>query len=144
MAAAGWAALLMAALFMSAAGIALWTCRGRSSASFMPNAAVIAAGVTLLRIAAFFELFDGLQVVATGALRGIGDTRSPMLAHFIGYWVIGMPVVYVPLLSAGMGRARHLDRLERGADPDRRGAGADMAEEIARRSYKPHMCVERF
>ena len=36
--------------------------------------------VTLLRIAALFELFDGLQVVATGALRGIGDTRSPMLS----------------------------------------------------------------
>jgi MATE family, multidrug efflux pump len=39
-----------------------------------------------------FQLFDGLQVVATGALRGAGDTRIPMLANFIGYWVIGLPL----------------------------------------------------
>src|SRR3954453_18846973 len=81
-AAAGWAALLIAGLFMSAAGIALWTVPRVIVGSFISNPAVIAAGVTLFRIAALFELFDGLQVVATGALRGIGDTRSPMLAHF--------------------------------------------------------------
>ena len=59
--------------------------------------------MALLRIAAFFELFDGLQIVATGALRGIGDTRSPMIAHAIGYWVIGMPVVYVLGFPMGWG-----------------------------------------
>jgi len=53
---------------------------------------VIAAAATLLRIAAFFQLFDGLQVVATGAMRGAGDTRTPMLLHFAGYWLIGMPL----------------------------------------------------
>jgi MATE family multidrug resistance protein len=51
--------------------------------------------VALLRIAAFFELFDGLQTVATGALRGLGDTRSPMLAHLAGYWMVGLPVAYL-------------------------------------------------
>ena len=44
---------------------------------YTPDAAVIAASAMLLRIAALFELFDGLQVVATGALRGLGDTRTP-------------------------------------------------------------------
>jgi len=39
-----------------------------------------------------FQLFDGLQVVATGALRGAGNTRIPMLANFVGYWVIGLPL----------------------------------------------------
>ena len=102
-AAAGWAALAIAGLFMSAAGIALWTVPGRAIYRVIPDAAVVAAVVTLLRIAAFFELFDGLQVVATGALRGIGDTRSPMLAHFIGYWVIGMPVVYSLCFPLGWG-----------------------------------------
>ena len=43
-------------------------------------------------MAAFFQLFDGLQVVATGAMRGVGDTRTPMLCHFAGYWLIGMPL----------------------------------------------------
>jgi MATE family multidrug resistance protein len=102
-AASGWAALALAALFMSGAGIALWTVPRWIVRGFISDAAVIASGVTLLRIAAFFELFDGLQVVATGALRGIGDTRSPMLAHLIGYWVIGMPVVYVLCFPMGWG-----------------------------------------
>jgi multidrug resistance protein, MATE family len=48
-------------------------------------------------------LFDGFQVVATGALRGVGDTRSPMLAHLAGYWGIGMPVACVLCFSYGWG-----------------------------------------
>jgi len=60
-------------------------------------------GVALLRIAAFFELFDGFQVVATGALRGVGDTRSPALAHFTGYWVVGMPLGYLLCFPWGWG-----------------------------------------
>ena len=59
---------------------------------YIGDAAVISTGAVLLRIAAVFELFDGFQVVATGALRGLGDTRTPMLAHLAGYWVIGLPV----------------------------------------------------
>jgi MATE family multidrug resistance protein len=100
---AGWAALAMAAGFMTAAGVLLWTAPAFVVARFIDDARVIAAGVTLLRIAAFFELFDGLQIVATGALRGIGDTRSPMIAHALGYWAIGMPVVYVLCFPMGWG-----------------------------------------
>lgn len=102
-AAAGWAALIIAALFMGSAGVALWTIPRWIIARFIADAAVIASGATLLRIAAFFELFDGLQVVATGALRGLGDTRAPMIAHFIGYWIIGMPIVYVLCFPLGWG-----------------------------------------
>jgi len=102
-AAAGWSALAIAGLFMGMAGIALWVAPRFIVRRFIADAAVIAAGATLLRIAAFFELFDGLQVVATGALRGLGDTRSPMIAHFVGYWVIGMPIVYVLCFPMGWG-----------------------------------------
>jgi MATE family multidrug resistance protein len=102
-AAAGWASITVAALFMSAAGIALWTAPRLIVRRFIADTAVIALGVTLLRIAAFFELFDGLQVAATGALRGLGDTRSAMIAHFIGYWVIGMPVAWALCFPAGWG-----------------------------------------
>ena len=56
---------------------------------------MIAGGAVLLRIAALFQLFDGLQVVSTGALRGLGDTRTPMLAHLAGYWAVGLPVAYL-------------------------------------------------
>jgi multidrug resistance protein, MATE family len=102
-AAAGWSALLLSSLFMGVAGIAFWTVPRWIMRLFIGDAAVIGLGTVLLRIAAFLELFDGLQVVATGALRGIGDTRSPMLAHLIGYWAFGMPIVYALCFPLGWG-----------------------------------------
>ena len=54
----------------------------------------LVAHVALL-VAAAFQLFDGLQTVATGALRGAADTRTPMLANFVAYWLIGLPLGYI-------------------------------------------------
>jgi MATE family multidrug resistance protein len=104
-AASGWAALLLSVLFMGAAGVAFWTVPRWIVRIFIDDAAVVGTGAVLLRIAAFFELFDGVQVVATGALRGLGDTRTPMLAHFAGYWIIGLPVAYVLCFPLGWGAA---------------------------------------
>jgi MATE family multidrug resistance protein len=100
---AGWTALLLSSLFMGAAGVVLaivpqWIVR-----LYMGDAAVVACGALLLRIAAVFELFDGLQVVAAGALRGLGDTRTPMLVHLVGYWAVGMPVAYGLCFPLGWG-----------------------------------------
>ncbi len=89
---AGWSALGIGATMMSGAAIALITIPHLIARVYTPDAALIAASVVLLRICAFFQLFDGFQVVATGALRGAGDTRTPMLCHFIGYWIIGLPL----------------------------------------------------
>jgi MATE family multidrug resistance protein len=94
-AASGWSAIAIGALFMSAAGVALWTVPRWIVGIITRDAAVLATGAALLRIAAFFELFDGLQTVATGALRGVGDTRSPMLAHLACYWAIGLPIAWL-------------------------------------------------
>jgi MATE family multidrug resistance protein len=91
----GWTALLLSALFMGTSGLVLAAVPGWIVHLYMHDAAVVAVGAVLLRIAALFQLFDGLQVVATGALRGWGDTRTPMLAHLVGYWVLGLPVAYV-------------------------------------------------
>jgi MATE family multidrug resistance protein len=102
---AGWAALLLSVLFMGAAGLAFWMAPRWIVRIFIDDAAVVGIGSVLLRIAAFFELFDGVQVVATGALRGLGDTRTPMLAHFTGYWIIGLPVAYVLCFPMGWGAA---------------------------------------
>lgn len=99
----GWAALLLGGLFMTGAGIALAAGPRWIARLYTPDAAVIAMGAALLRIAALFELFDGVQVVATGALRGIGDTRTPMLAHLVGYWALGMPVAWVLCFRYGWG-----------------------------------------
>ena len=92
---AGWTALLTGAVFMAAAGVALWAAPRWLAHLFIGDPAVIRLAAVLLRIAALLELFDGLQTVATGALRGMGDTRSPMLAHLAGYWIVGLPVTYV-------------------------------------------------
>jgi MATE family multidrug resistance protein len=64
---------------------------------------VLAIGATLLAVAAVFQLFDGLQVVATGILRGIGDTRTPMLLGLAGHWGLGLPVGYALCFRLGTG-----------------------------------------
>jgi MATE family multidrug resistance protein len=52
----------------------------------------MALGRRLLWVVAAFEIFDGIQTVSTGALRGLGETRVPMLANLVGYWVLGLPL----------------------------------------------------
>jgi MATE family multidrug resistance protein len=99
----GWTALLLSSLFMGAAGLALATVPQWIVRLYMVEPAVIALGAILLRIAAVFELFDGFQVVVNGAMRGLGDTRTPMLVHLAGYWGVGLPVAYGLCFSLGWG-----------------------------------------
>jgi MATE family multidrug resistance protein len=89
---AGWMALFFGALFMSCSGLMLFFFARPIARMYTPEIDVVNAGATLLLVAAVFQLFDGLQVVATGALRGAGNTRIPMLANLVGYWVIGLPL----------------------------------------------------
>lgn len=53
---------------------------------------VIVVTSSLFVVTAFFQVFDGIQAVGAGALRGVGDTRFPFWANLIGHWVIGLPV----------------------------------------------------
>lgn len=99
----GWTALGLGGSVMSAAALMLLFAPHLIARLFTPDAAIIAAGVLLLRVAAFFQLFDGFQVVATGALRGAGDTRTPMICHFAGYWVIGLPLGTLLCFHFGLG-----------------------------------------
>jgi MATE family multidrug resistance protein len=89
---AGWMAIFFGALFMSCSGLMLFLFSKPIARIYSPDPKVIGAGATLLLVAAVFQLFDGLQVVATGALRGAGNTRIAMLANLIGYWAIGLPL----------------------------------------------------
>ena len=100
---AGWTALGLGAAVMSAAAIVLLTVPEWIARLFTPEAAVIATAATILRVAAFFQLFDGLQIVVTGSLRGAGDTRTPMVCHLIGYWVIGLPLGAMLCFGRGLG-----------------------------------------
>lgn len=65
--------------------------------------AIIAFGARLLAIAALFQLFDAMQVMALGLLRGVQDTRRPMWITGVSYWLIGVPASYVLAFRAGMG-----------------------------------------
>lgn len=65
--------------------------------------AIIAIGASLLFFAALFQFTDALQVVALGLLRGVHDTRVPMLIAGFSYWIIGMPVAYSLAFIAGIG-----------------------------------------
>ena len=89
---AGGTAIFLGAAFMTCASVALLVFPRWIARSYTPDEAVIRNTITLLAAGAAFQLFDGIQTVATGALRGAGDTRTPMLCHFTAYWIIGLPL----------------------------------------------------
>jgi MATE family multidrug resistance protein len=100
---AGWSAMVLGAGFMGCAGLFLLLAPGAVARSFTNDRAVIAASASLLFAAAVFQLFDGLQTVATGALRGAGETRLPMVCHLLAYWAVGLPLGYFLCFGLGWG-----------------------------------------
>jgi MATE family multidrug resistance protein len=93
---AGYSALLMAAGFMTLTGILLWLFPGEIAslyfADYARNADVITLAVVFLRVAAAFQIFDGLQVVGAMSLRGLKDAHMPMWIAGLSYWLGGFPV----------------------------------------------------
>ena len=105
---AGYASMLLAGLFMVGAAVLFWTApraivRLYIDPALPNNEDVAALAVSLLSVAALFQVFDGVQVAAMGALRGLKDTRIPMLIALFTYWGIGLSTGYVLGLWWGMG-----------------------------------------
>jgi MATE family multidrug resistance protein len=100
---AGWTAILIGVAFMGCAAAAFLLVPRRLVHLFTSDPEVTAVGVSLLFVAAVFQLFDGLQGVTTGALRGLGDTRTPMLWNLAGHWLLGMPLGYTLCFVLGWG-----------------------------------------
>ena len=100
---AGWTALLLAGVFTLATStlIALWP--GPFLRIFTAEPAVLTVGAILLLYYAICQPFDAFQSVATGALRGLGETRTPMVANLIGHWLIGLPIGYWLCFPRGWG-----------------------------------------
>jgi MATE family multidrug resistance protein len=89
---AGWLALGLGTGFMLLAAVVFLVAPRPLIALYTTDAQVMAVGPGLLLLAAAFQIFDGIQTVSTGALRGLGETRVPMWANLIGYWAIGLPL----------------------------------------------------
>ena len=105
---AGWVALAMGAVFMAASAAVLIAGGGAIAWAFLdpanPGAAETAAlAATLLVVAGLFQLADGVQAVAAGALRGLKDTAVPMLLAGFGYWVAGLPLGLLLAFALGFG-----------------------------------------
>ncbi|MDX2059815.1 MAG: MATE family efflux transporter [Gemmatimonadales bacterium] len=62
------------------------------AAAYTPDPAVAALAAALIPLAGAFQVFDGIQAVALGALRGVGDTRVPVLINLTGYYLVGLPI----------------------------------------------------
>ncbi|MFZ0305500.1 MAG: MATE family efflux transporter [Terracidiphilus sp.] len=89
---AGWLSLALGTSFMALAAIVLISFPRPLIELYTRDPRVLAVGPTLLAIVAAFQIFDGIQIVSTGSLRGLGETRIPMLANFVGYWILGLPL----------------------------------------------------
>ena len=97
---AGWTAFALGTGFMTLSCILFltmgplivsWFLDPRSAA----NTNALGLAVTFLAVAGLFQIVDGAQVVAAHALRGLSDTKIPMIMAMIGYWGVGLPIAYV-------------------------------------------------
>jgi len=78
--------------FMLLSGLVFVVIPGPLARLFSAEAPVLAVAIMLLPIAAVFQVFDGIQVVSIGVLRGVGDTRTPVVVNVLGFWLIGLPL----------------------------------------------------
>jgi MATE family multidrug resistance protein len=100
---AGWTAIAIVAGVMLPGAFAMILTPGLLLRPFTSDTAVIQTAAQLLMIAAVFQVFDGLQVVSTGALRGLGDTRTAMRWSLFGHWGVGLPLAYSSCFVLGWG-----------------------------------------
>jgi MATE family, multidrug efflux pump len=94
------AALACGVTFMACTAAVFLTLPDPLARLYSRDLDVIKVAAALIPLAGVFQVFDGLQVVAAGILRGLGDTRVPMLVNLLGYWLIGIPVsVYLGFVA---------------------------------------------
>ena len=93
---AGWTSWIVGVAFMGAMALVMWSIPRPLVTLFLTdvpaNAAVIALAVSFLKVAAAFQLVDGAQVIGAGMLRGLHDTRWPLIFALVGYWGVGLGI----------------------------------------------------
>ncbi len=99
------AAFVCGVTFMAVTGAIFLSVPEQLARLYTPDLQVITVAAMLIPIAGVFQVFDGIQVVAGGVLRGLGDTRAPMVANLLGYWVVGIPLSIYLGFQKGLGPA---------------------------------------
>ena len=99
----GWTAIALGAAFMAMSGLLFLSLPRAIVRMYTQDPEVVTLGALLLMIAAVFQLFDGIQGVATGALRGMGDTRTAMIVHLFADWAVGLPIGWYLCFRRGWG-----------------------------------------
>jgi multidrug resistance protein, MATE family len=89
--------------FMSLTAMLFLILPGFLGRLYTSDAAVLVVAMSLIPIAGVFQVFDGMQAVGAGILRGLGDTRAPMIINVLGFWLLGMPVSIYLGFKAGLG-----------------------------------------
>jgi MATE family multidrug resistance protein len=100
---AGLTAFGAAAAFMALCGLAFLAFPGAIARIMTDDPAVAAAATPLFRVAALFQIADGVQACGAGVLRGAGETRFTFLANLLGHWVLGLPAILLLAFGAGLG-----------------------------------------
>jgi MATE family multidrug resistance protein len=98
----GWQCLALGTGFMTLTGVVFILIPEQILRVYTNSPEVLAAGASIIFIAALFQIFDGVQAVLTGALRGIAETRSTAILNFVGHWLIGLPLGLYLAFSKGM------------------------------------------
>ena len=97
------AALTGAVAFMATSALAMLLAPGVLARFYTNDPGVAAMAAALIPIAGVFQVFDGIQVVSIGILRGTADTRTPMLINVLGFWLVGLPVSAALGFGAALG-----------------------------------------
>lgn len=99
----GRVAIALGAAFMVCTGTLFWLAPGFLVGLFTRHPGTVAVATGLFPIAAFFQIFDGLQCVSGGCLRGAGDTRTTFRYNLFGFWILGLPLGYLLAFPGGLG-----------------------------------------
>jgi MATE family multidrug resistance protein len=97
------AALACGGAFMVLSAVTFIAIPTQLAALYTTQAGVLLVAARLIPVAGVFQVFDGLQVVAAGVLRGAGDTRVPMLISVVAFWIVMMPLCYLLGLHTSLG-----------------------------------------
>ena len=95
----GWTGIVMCMVFMTFSAMFLLLFRDTVVGIYTDDPAVTEIAISLLLMAAIFQVADGVQIGAAGALRGYKDTRMPMVINTFSYWVLGFPLAYMAAIT---------------------------------------------